>query len=59
MNTQLKHFKITGDRFASLIDLTADGFRAEGVDRGNVALLQVVIGALLMLGIALIALRIA
>ena len=54
MNTHLTHFKLPGDRVPSLIDLTVEGFCGDDPAPGDVVLLQIVVGALLMLGVALI-----
>ena len=55
MNTHLTHFKLPGDSVPSVIDLTAEGLcRGGDPTPGAVVLLQIVVGALLMLGIALI-----
>jgi hypothetical protein len=58
MNTHLTHFKLPGRGFRSLIDLTAEGLGRNEPAGGSVVLLQIVVGALLMLGVALIGMQV-
>ena len=58
MNSHLTHFMLPGGMVPTLIDLTAEGFSANDTTPGDLMLLQIVIGALLMLGVGLLGLQI-
>ena len=64
MNSQLSNFshlshrKVPGTTLPTLTDLTAEGFSANAITPGDVVLLQIVVGVLLMVGIALLGLQI-
>jgi hypothetical protein len=58
MESHHTHCRRDRNRLPSLIDLTAEGFCRNDPTPGSVLLLQVVVGALLMLGVALIGLQV-
>ena len=57
MNTHLTHFMLPGSTVPALIDLTAEGFSANDSTPGDLMLLEIVIGALLTLGAALLGMQ--
>ena len=58
MNSHLTRFMPRGRTAPTLIDLTAEGFSAHDNTPGDLVLLGIVVGALLLLGVALLGLQI-
>ena len=58
MNAHLTRFMLRGRTAPTLIDLTAEGLSARDNTPGDLMLLEIVVGALLLLGVALLGLQI-
>ena len=58
MKSHLTRFMLPGRTASTSIDLTAEGFSAHDNTPGDLMLLEIVIGALLLLGVALLGLQI-
>ena len=58
MNTHSTHFTLPGRTVPTLIDLTAEGLGANDGTSADLMLLEMVIGALLLVGVALLGLQV-